>query len=265
MPRRWPSRRTRAPPTSSSPPSCPTPRTSRRATTPSSTRAPRRTSIVDGLVADVQPAVTPWRDIPADESAQVRQWYFDIATAVAGAAKGVKPAEQELLDRARRRARRHRGGHAGGHRRATRPSGPREIVRLGGIDAGLHGDEHHGFGDAAAPVLSRRRTGAAAFRCPGPPGPALLAGRLGLVALVRGPGLGAGPLAGRGASLLLLGRADLVDDGREALFAGAPFWRRAAARRSALSWSALSWATLARRADTRARASSKASALRAVR
>jgi hypothetical protein len=55
--------------------------------------------IVDGLVADVKTAVTALAHIPAEESAQVRQWYFDIATAVAGAAKGVKPTEQELLDR----------------------------------------------------------------------------------------------------------------------------------------------------------------------
>ncbi len=55
--------------------------------------------IVDGLVADVQNAVKGLAHIPAEESAQVRRWYFDIATAVAGAAKGVKPAEQQLLDR----------------------------------------------------------------------------------------------------------------------------------------------------------------------
>ena len=55
--------------------------------------------IVDGLVADVQNAVKALAHIPAEESAQVRQWYFDIATAVAGASKGVKPTEQELLDR----------------------------------------------------------------------------------------------------------------------------------------------------------------------
>ena len=55
--------------------------------------------IVDGLVADVQNAVKALAHIPAEESAQVGQWYFDIATAVAGASKGVKPTEQELLDR----------------------------------------------------------------------------------------------------------------------------------------------------------------------
>ena len=55
--------------------------------------------IVDGLVDDVPAASKALDHIPADEAAQVRQWYFDIATAVAGAAKGVKPAEQELLDR----------------------------------------------------------------------------------------------------------------------------------------------------------------------
>jgi hypothetical protein len=55
--------------------------------------------IVDGLLADLQAASSALDGIPADEAAQVRQWFFDIATAVADAAKGVKPAEQELLDR----------------------------------------------------------------------------------------------------------------------------------------------------------------------
>lgn len=55
--------------------------------------------VVDGLVDDVQRAVAALEQIPAEESAQVRQWFYDIAAAVAGASKGVKPAEQELLDR----------------------------------------------------------------------------------------------------------------------------------------------------------------------
>ena len=55
--------------------------------------------VVDGLVSDVAKAVAALDGIPAAESLQVRQWYFDIATAVANASKGVKPAEQELLDR----------------------------------------------------------------------------------------------------------------------------------------------------------------------
>lgn len=55
--------------------------------------------VVDGLVTDVQAASDALHGIPADEAAQVRQWFYDIAAAVAGAAKGVKPSEQELLDR----------------------------------------------------------------------------------------------------------------------------------------------------------------------
>ena len=55
--------------------------------------------VVDGLVADVEAAVAALAGIPAEESQHVRQWYFDIATAVAEASKGVKPAEQALLDR----------------------------------------------------------------------------------------------------------------------------------------------------------------------
>ena len=55
--------------------------------------------VVDGLVGDVEKAVAALGAIPADESAQVRQWLYEIGAAVAGASKGVKPAEQELLDR----------------------------------------------------------------------------------------------------------------------------------------------------------------------
>ena len=55
--------------------------------------------VVDGLVSDVAQAVAALEGIPAEESRQVRQWYFDVERAVAAASKGVKPAEQELLDR----------------------------------------------------------------------------------------------------------------------------------------------------------------------
>lgn len=55
--------------------------------------------VVDGLLDDVSRAVAALDGIPAEESTQVRQWFYDIGAAVAGASKGVKPAEQELLDR----------------------------------------------------------------------------------------------------------------------------------------------------------------------
>ncbi len=57
--------------------------------------------VVDGLLADVAAAVEALAGIPAEESAQVRQWFYDIGVAVAGASKGIKPSEQELLDRLR--------------------------------------------------------------------------------------------------------------------------------------------------------------------
>ncbi len=57
--------------------------------------------MVDGLMSDVTAAVEALSGIPAEESAQVRQWYFDIGQAVAAASKGIKPSEQELLDRLR--------------------------------------------------------------------------------------------------------------------------------------------------------------------
>lgn len=55
--------------------------------------------VVDGLISDVDEAVAAMAHIPAEESTQVKQWFYDIAAAVAAASKGVKPAEQELLDR----------------------------------------------------------------------------------------------------------------------------------------------------------------------
>lgn len=57
--------------------------------------------VVDGLLADVAAAVEALAGIPAEESAQVRQWFYDIGLAVASASKGIKPSEQELLDRLR--------------------------------------------------------------------------------------------------------------------------------------------------------------------
>lgn len=57
--------------------------------------------VVDGLLSDVAAAVDALAGIPAEESAQVRQWYYDIGVAVASASKGIKPSEQELLDRLR--------------------------------------------------------------------------------------------------------------------------------------------------------------------
>ena len=57
--------------------------------------------VVDGLLSDVATAVDALAGIPAEESAQVRQWYYDIGVAVASASKGIKPSEQELLDRLR--------------------------------------------------------------------------------------------------------------------------------------------------------------------
>ncbi len=58
--------------------------------------------VVDGLLSDVAAAVEALAGIPAEESAQVRQWFYDIGVAVASASKGIKPSEQELLDRLRR-------------------------------------------------------------------------------------------------------------------------------------------------------------------
>jgi hypothetical protein len=55
--------------------------------------------VVDALLDDVAAAVAALGTIPAEESAQVRQWLYEIAVAVASASKGIKDSEQELLDR----------------------------------------------------------------------------------------------------------------------------------------------------------------------
>jgi hypothetical protein len=61
-----------------------------------------RGSSVDGTLqqalADLQPAATALAKLPADEAAQVGAWLVDIAKAVAGAAKTVKPDEQAAID-----------------------------------------------------------------------------------------------------------------------------------------------------------------------
>lgn len=55
--------------------------------------------VVDALLDDVSAAVAALGTIPAEESAQVREWFYEIAVAVASASKGIKDSEQELLDR----------------------------------------------------------------------------------------------------------------------------------------------------------------------
>jgi hypothetical protein len=54
--------------------------------------------VVQRALADLKPAATALSKLPADEAAQVGAWLVDIAKAVAGAAKGVKPAEQATID-----------------------------------------------------------------------------------------------------------------------------------------------------------------------
>ena len=62
----------------------------------------RGSSIDEALqrsLADLQPAATALAKLPPDEAAQVGAWLVDIAKAVAGAAKTVKPAEQAAIDK----------------------------------------------------------------------------------------------------------------------------------------------------------------------
>jgi hypothetical protein len=50
-------------------------------------------------LTDLQPAAAALAKLPADEAAQVGAWFIDIAKAVAGAAKTVKPDEQAAIDK----------------------------------------------------------------------------------------------------------------------------------------------------------------------
>jgi len=50
-------------------------------------------------LADLQTAATALAKLPTDEAAQVGGWLLDIAKAVAGAAKTVKPEEQAAIDK----------------------------------------------------------------------------------------------------------------------------------------------------------------------
>lgn len=50
-------------------------------------------------LADLQPAAAALAKLPSGEAAQVGAWLVDIANAVAGAAKSVKPAEQAAIDK----------------------------------------------------------------------------------------------------------------------------------------------------------------------
>jgi hypothetical protein len=54
---------------------------------------------IDLLLADVEPAAAALAKLPADEATGVKAWYVDIATAIAGASKGVSPEEQAVVDR----------------------------------------------------------------------------------------------------------------------------------------------------------------------
>jgi hypothetical protein len=55
--------------------------------------------VIDGALADLQPAAAALAKLPSDEAAEVREWFVSIARAVAAAAKGVTPAEQATIDR----------------------------------------------------------------------------------------------------------------------------------------------------------------------
>jgi hypothetical protein len=50
-------------------------------------------------LTDLAPAAAALAKLPADEAAEVGAWLIDIATSVGGAAKTVKPEEQNAIDK----------------------------------------------------------------------------------------------------------------------------------------------------------------------
>ncbi len=55
--------------------------------------------VVDACLTDLALAATALDSLPDDEAAQVKGWYYDIAVAVGGAAKGTSEAETAALGR----------------------------------------------------------------------------------------------------------------------------------------------------------------------
>ena len=56
-------------------------------------------AVIEGALADLQPAAAALRKLPLDEAAEVAGWFVDIARAVAAASKGVSADEQATIDK----------------------------------------------------------------------------------------------------------------------------------------------------------------------
>lgn len=55
--------------------------------------------VADAALTELESAARALEKLPPDEAAELRAWFVDIATAVAGAAKSISPDEQAVLDR----------------------------------------------------------------------------------------------------------------------------------------------------------------------
>jgi hypothetical protein len=62
-------------------------------------RGPTVDAAIDGAIESLQPAAAALKKLDSLEAAEVAAWLVDIAQAVAGAAKGVNPGEQAVIDR----------------------------------------------------------------------------------------------------------------------------------------------------------------------
>lgn len=62
-------------------------------------KAPTVPAMVDSLLEDLPAAAKALEKLPAEEAAGVKAWFTDIAKAIADAAKGTSPEEQQVIDR----------------------------------------------------------------------------------------------------------------------------------------------------------------------
>jgi hypothetical protein len=62
-------------------------------------RGPTPQAAVEGVLKELQPAADALNKLPADERAEVANWFVAIARAVAQSAKKVSPDEQATIDK----------------------------------------------------------------------------------------------------------------------------------------------------------------------
>ena len=64
-------------------------------------RGPSPDAVIDAALAELEPAAAAIAKLPVAEGAEVRAWLIDLASAVAGAAKGTSEKESSVIERIR--------------------------------------------------------------------------------------------------------------------------------------------------------------------